>query len=157
MKRLAKEIMRRDINFIKKEAKIDYILKKMKASDLKILIVIDDYNHPIGIITDTDILFKEADLDFPNTYSLLGSIIFTNLSATNEYKERLKKEVALDANNLMSKNLIMGDISSTVHDVCNLMINNNISHIPITNDDNEVIGIVTKKEIIEIIIDNYFD
>ncbi|WXR61339.1 CBS domain-containing protein [Peptostreptococcaceae bacterium AGR-M142] len=157
MKRLAKEIMRRDISFIKKEAKVDYILKKMKSSDLKILMVIDDYNHPIGIITDTDILFKEADLDFPNTYSLLGSIIFTNLSETKEYKEKLRKEVAIDANNLMSKNLIMGDINSTVHDICNLMINNKVSHIPIINDENEVIGIVTKKEIIEIIIDNYFD
>ncbi|MCT4585757.1 MAG: CBS domain-containing protein [Peptostreptococcaceae bacterium] len=157
MKRLAKEIMRRDISFIKKEAKIDYILKKIKSSELKILMVIDDYNHPIGIITDTDILFKEADLDFPNTYSLLGSIIFTNLSETKDYKEKLRKEVAIDANNLMSKNLIMGDINSTVHDICNLMINNNVSHIPIVNDDNEVIGIVTKKEIIEIIIDNYFD
>ena len=39
MKRLAKEIMRRDISFIKKEAKIDYILKKIKSSELKILMV----------------------------------------------------------------------------------------------------------------------
>ncbi len=57
---------------------------------------------------------------------------------------------------IMSKPLITTDIKSTLYDVINLMLDNDIRRIPIISE-NKLIGIITIKDIIRFMASKYFE
>ncbi len=118
----ARDIMIPEVKFIKENSTIKEAAVYILNEGIGSLIVVDENNAPVGIVTKRDILravlFEEAD---PG-------------------KTIVKK--------IMSKPIIMIDADSPVEIVIDTMMKYNISHLPVV-ESNKIIGIISDYDIME--------
>ncbi|WP_076418628.1 CBS domain-containing protein [Colwellia sp. UCD-KL20] len=118
----------------------DDLEKAKKIIDAKTIhhILILHNKELMGIITDRDI-FKHLS---PSVGTRIETAKDTFL---------LHKKVHL----IMSRNLVTAKASISLNEAALLFDDNHISCLPIVNDKNEPIGIITWRDIIKIVANNY--
>jgi len=66
-----------------------------------------------------------------------------------EFWEDVNKIAARTAGELMTKTVITADENATVEELAKLMINKKVNRIPIVNAANQVIGLVSRHDIVK--------
>ena len=110
-------------------------------------IVVIKENKPIGIITSRDIIPKGKYLTFK-----IQSKGFKN--AFNEKKTndaKLRKPIMIK--DMMTTDPLVIDEGANLFEAAKIMIENRISGIPVVNNSQEIVGIITKTDIIKAIAD----
>lgn len=124
-----KNIMSENVVSIDKDQNICDALRVMKKHKLSRLAVIntnhDKVKEMVGMITEKDIANK------------LGSSKYGNLPPSHFY-----------VSTVMTNELIAVDMEMNMGDAANLMLENNIGGLPVMQD-NDVIGLITKSDIID--------
>lgn len=108
---------------IDSNASIREAVMKIINTGVGSLVVIEN-NKPIGIITKRD---------------LLWSIIYSSRSIDE-----------IKVSDVMTKQLITINPDTSIIDIVNIMLNNNISHLPVV-DNNELIGIISDRDLVELL------
>ncbi|BAW31928.1 MAG TPA: CBS domain-containing protein [Methanothermobacter sp.] len=125
-----KYLMNPDVVCIDKDQNICDALRIMKKNNLSRLIVINTNNEHIkevvGIVTEKDIATK------------LGSSRYGNLAPSHFH-----------VSTVMSPDIITADIDMDVDTAADIMLENNIGSLPVTEDD-KLVGILTKTDILEV-------
>ncbi|ABN70396.1 putative signal-transduction protein with CBS domains [Staphylothermus marinus F1] len=121
----AYDIMTPEIRFIDKNSPIKEAALRMINEGIGALIVVDQ-EGPIGIVTKRDIIW---------------GVLFEKRDPEKEPVEKI-----------MSTPLIMIDSSSDIVQILDLMIRNNISHLPVREGD-KVIGMISDMDLLEVFRD----
>lgn len=122
------EICTRDVIIAFKEDSIIDIAKLMRKYHVGDIVIVDSQNnqkHPIGIITDRDIVLELIAREVDISQVTAGDIMSVDLLIVNEQE---------NLNSVLDQMRVKG-----------------VRRIPVTNDRNELIGIVTENDIIEVI------
>ena len=100
--------------------------------------VLSDDNKVIGIVSEADLLTKEA---------LEGTVPRTLLSR----QERVRKQVnALTAADLMTKPAVTIGPDEPVTHAARLMFNRRVKRLPVVSDDGKLIGIVSRADLLSV-------
>jgi CBS domain-containing protein len=100
--------------------------------------VLNDDNKVIGIVSEADLLTKEA---------LEGTVPRTLLSR----QERVRKQVnALTATDLMTKPAVTIGPDEPVTHAARLMFDQRVKRLPVINDDGTLIGIVSRSDVLSV-------
>ena len=101
--------------------------------------VVDDGNKVIGIVSESDLLPKEA---------LEGTVPRTRRSLTHQ---RLRSQVnALTAADLMTAPAVTITPDEPVTRAARLMFDRQVKRLPVTSDDGTLIGIVTRSDVLSV-------
>jgi CBS domain-containing protein len=101
--------------------------------------VIDDDNKVIGVVSETDLLTKEA---------LEGTVPRTLQSMT---RQRVRSQVnGVTAADLMTKPAVTIGPDEPVAHAARLMYNQRVKRLPVINDDGVLIGIVTRSDVLSV-------
>lgn len=103
----------------------------------------------IGIITETDIIAREADVDVPTPVPFLDAIFMAD--AGPDFDDELRKVLAVNARQIMTSPVYNIKNYATLNQAATLMIDESISTIPVVNDDLDLVGIVTRSDIVRVI------
>jgi CBS domain-containing protein len=87
-------------------------------------VIILDHNRPIGIVTEEDIACKVVALDL--------------------------KPSTVHVNDIMSTPLITVSADKTAGDAAKMMVKHKVRRLPIVDDNNKVIGIVTVRDLLAV-------
>ncbi len=131
-----KDVMSTNLIYVSPDEKISNVLRLFRENQISRLPVIEK-GEVIGIITLHDIIFKVIKAKERPRF---GCIIDEKNSVLN-----------LPVKNFMSFPVITCNINTKIKEVINLMLNNRINSVIIL-DENKAVGIVTKKDILELII-----
>jgi CBS domain-containing protein len=104
-------------------------------------------NKPIGIITTRDMMPKG---------SYFGVLNYSNKDGPKEFENGFsssKTRVPFAVEDIMTPNPILIDQEGSIRDAAKMMIGNQISGIPVVNNLQELVGIITKTDIIKAIVD----
>lgn len=142
----AKEIMSTNVISVPGETTIKEIAEILIEKKISGVPVIDEQENLIGIVTEGDLLRKEANPRTPRYFGILGAVIY--YGGMEQYKEDFKKLAALKASEIMTTKVVTAAKETEVSDLANLMVNNNIKRIPIT-ENAKVIGMVSRADIIK--------
>ena len=104
--------------------------QKFKETHVTYLIVINNDNEHVGIVTDDDILYQVSD-------------------ETTVAEKTILKDT-------MSPNLITIPEKSTLQDALTVMTKHHINRLPVTTKKGRVIGVIHKSRISNIIRDSLF-
>ena len=118
-----KEVMRRNPTTIQIEESVAKAAMAMCRDEVGSCIVLKD-NLPVGIVTEEDINCKVVAKD--------------------------SKPGAVRVNEVMSTPLITIGCEKTVRDAAYMMIKNHVRRLPVVDDENKVIGIVTVRDILTV-------
>jgi CBS domain-containing protein len=102
----------------------------------RVLITFD--SEVVGIITESDIA------------NFLG--MFRKVSEGVQWYNKLK---TINVEDIMSRDVVVINENSTLGDAVKLMKKNDISGLPVVNNQNKLAGIITKTDLIRAIVDLY--
>ncbi len=109
--------------------------------------VVDADGKLVGVVTESDLVVKDARLHYPTYLHLLDGFIYWP-SSVAKFNEEFKKALGATVGDIMANDIATASEDATVEDLATLMIEKDIGLIPIIDSDGKVIGVVTKHDIV---------
>jgi CBS domain-containing protein len=147
---LAKNIMTKRVITIKRDASVKELSELLVKNKISGVPVVDDTGSLVGVATEGDLIVQDADLHFPRYFKLLDGIIY--LESLNKFKRNLKKYLGTKVEDVMTSRLETVNVDTPVSEVANIMIRNNINRVPVLNKKGDLVGIITRADIVKSMI-----
>ena len=139
MNSTVKDVMSTHVIAVRQSAPYKDMAAMLHRQRVSAFPVIDDDNKVIGIVSETDLLTKEA---------LEGTVPRTLLSLTRQH---VRSQVnAVTAADLMTKPAVTIGPDQLVTQAARLMFNQRVKRLPVVSDDGTLIGIVTRSDVLSV-------
>ena len=106
--------------------------------------VVDD-GKLIGIITEGDLIFRDADVRAPGFLDILGGII--PLGSWEEYRDEALKSAGVTVDEVMTREVIMIPPDATLAEASTLMADKRVKILPVTEGET-LRGVITRMDIL---------
>ena len=147
----AKDIMTTDVIVGKPDDSIENVATLLIKEKIGGLPVVDENNKVVGIISETDIMQKETDIESPRVLNFFQGLIF--LDDIKKLEDDMKKVAAYKVEDLMSKDIITVNENDSFDYVANVMIKKSINRVPVVDKENFLKGIICRYDIIKAMYD----
>jgi CBS domain-containing protein len=107
--------------------------------------VLDQEEHLIGIICQSDLIAQQKKIPLPSFFILLDSVI--QLPSIKNIEKELQKIAAITVKEAMTPNPVTVDPDTALEDIATLMVKNNIHTLPVL-DQGRLVGIIGKEDIL---------
>ena len=144
--RLVKDIMVKKVITIQKDASVEELSELLIKNNISGVPVTDSDGKLVGIATEGDLIIKDSDLHFPRYFKLLDSIIY--LESLNKFKKNLKKFLGTKVEDVMTSEIKTVKEETPISEAANIMIKYNINRVPVLDSKDELVGIVTRADIV---------
>ncbi|AXV36845.1 MAG: CBS domain-containing protein [Methanobacteriaceae archaeon] len=147
------EAMEKDVIVLKTDDKISDVAQILRKNNISGAPVIDDDQKVIGMISEGDIM-KLIEVHSPNINLILPAPFdLIELPVRMEYElevlsRGVKKAAAVKVEEIMTKNIISIKKDASISDAATLMDSHDINRLPVVDEDNKLIGIITRGDII---------
>jgi CBS domain-containing protein len=140
--------MRTDFPTLSPEDSIATVARQIADSGLPGLPVVEN-GEIIGIITEADIIMREAEVDVPAPSTFFDAIF--SIDAGQDFGEEMRKVVAITARELMTHPVFNVLESATLEQVATLMIDRRVNPIPVVDNNHALVGIVSRTDLVRVI------
>ena len=142
--------MVKEVITVQKDASVEELSELLVKNKISGVPVVDDKGKLVGIATEGDLIIKDSDLHFPRYFKLLDSIIY--LESLNKFKKNLKKFLGTKVEDVMTAQIRTVGEETPISDAANMMIKYNINRVPVLDSKDELIGIITRADIVRSMI-----
>jgi CBS domain-containing protein len=147
---VVKDIMVAEVIAIQEDASVDELSKLLIENKISGVPVVNKDGKLIGIATEGDLIIKDSELHFPRYFKLLDSIIY--LESLNKFKANLKKYLGTKVSDVMTTDIKTVKEDTPVSNAADLMIRHNINRLPVLDDKGDMVGIITRADIVKSMI-----
>jgi CBS domain-containing protein len=123
------------------------VLAEKKVSSLP---VVDENGRLLGSLRDDDLIASEARVHVPTFINFLG----LGMAFPGEMKHlerELKKIAGATVGDVMQTDPPTVKADDTLEDVATLMHDHGVNSVPVVDDDNKVVGIVARADVVRFI------
>jgi len=106
--------------------------------------VVED-DRLVGIVTEGDLIFRDADIKSPGFLDILGGVI--PLGNWDEYRREAMKSAGVTVDQVMTKDVRTISPNATLAEAATIMAENRVKILPITENDT-LRGVVTRMDIL---------
>lgn len=146
---LISEVMNKYPITVTKDTTINEAARLMVKYKITAITVVDSEDKLIGIITEGDLLYKKVRPHAPHYVNVLGASIY--YSGIGEYNSAFKKLLAVSVEELMTKDVITCKATEEVEVVVATMLEKHLKTVPVVDENNVVIGILSRQDVVELI------
>ena len=146
---LAKDIMSKRVITVFSDTSVEELAGILTSNNISGAPVVDKEGHVIGIVTEKDIMYKNSEPKLPPVADLLGAHIY--LGGIKKYNEQLKKILASNVGELMTKEVVTVNEDTDIREIAELMLTNNINRVPVLDKSNKLRGIIGRTDIVRAI------
>ena len=142
--RTAEEIMNKNVITINRDRNIMELAKLFIKNKISGVPVVDKENTLLGIVSETDIVnfLKKDNISYKYVYIPLDLYEEANL----ENKEALSNTKVEE---IMHTWVKKAKKETTENEIATIIGENKVNRVPIVDDDNKVIGIITRSDLIK--------
>lgn len=141
-----KDFMTKEVIAVQKDTPIKKVFQLLDKNGILGVPVVNEANHVIGMVTETDLVRHFTTLETPRSINLLGGIIY--LDDPNEFNRHLKEHCAELTGDIMREEVTTIEENKGLHEAIDIMSNEDIGRLPVTNDNNELVGIISRSDIV---------
>lgn len=123
---------------------IEEAIKVLAESGISGAPVVED-GMLVGIVTEGDLIFRDADIKSPGFLEILGGMI--PLGNWDEYRREAMKSAGVTVDQVMTRDLKTVSPDATLVEAATLMAENRIKLLPVTEQDT-LRGVVTRMDIL---------
>lgn len=148
MPKTVADVMSRDPISVRPETPLQEAIKIMAERRISGLPVVDEAGKLIGVLSETDLMWRETGVTPPAYIMILDSVIYLENPA--RYDRDLHKALGQTVGEVMTKedSLITTEPDQPLQTAAQLMHDKNIRRLPVVNDAGQIIGILTRGDII---------
>ena len=99
----------------------------------------------VGIVTEGDLIFRDADIKSPGFLDILGGVI--PLGNWDEYRREAMKSAGVTVDQVMTRDVRTISPNATLAEAATIMAENRVKILPITENDT-LRGVVTRMDIL---------
>lgn len=143
------EAMTPDPITIHPEMEVIEVAKIMIERNIGGLPVMDHSGGLVGIVTESDLVVQESEVEFPSFVSFLAGYVFVP-GSLHRFEEKFTKAVAATARHVMTKDVITVDADDSVEEVATMMTKKKLKRFPVMKDG-ALVGIITMADIVRLI------
>jgi CBS domain-containing protein len=140
MRSTVKDVMTTPVVAVRENASFKEIVSRMRAARVSAFPVVDRDGKVIGVISEADMLNKEADEAGPGTFA--GMLSFRDH----------EKAAGITAADLMTSPAATIGPDEAVVDAARLMRDRRIKRLPVTNATGHLIGVISRADVLSIFL-----
>ena len=124
-------------------------IKLLVDRQLTGLSVVDEDKKLVGILSESDLMWRETGVEQPPYMMFLGGIIYFQNPAT--YDRDLHKALGQTVGEVMTAHPISIHLDTTLPAAAKIMHEKRIHHLPIVDAEDRPIGMITQSDIVRAI------
>jgi len=128
---------------------VETVLKLLEEQHISGLPVVNDNNEVVGVVSETDLLFKERPIRMPLYLTFLGSVIY--LESLDKFEQQLKKSLGMLVQDVMTPEPINISVDAPISEAASLMLDKQVNRLPVVDQDNKLIGILTRSDLMRVL------
>ena len=141
----AKDIMTVDVITVKPETTVEELARLLIEHKISGVPVVGEDNQLIGVVTENDLIKKNARLHIPTIIRLFDAYFLLN---SGKVEDEIKKMVAGTVDEICNKEIVSLTEETTLEEIATIMSEKNIHLLPVLRDG-VVVGIVGKADIVK--------
>lgn len=138
------EIMEEDWPTLGPDATVEEAIKLFAESRISGVPVVSG-GRLLGIVTEGDLIFRDAEIRSPGFLNLLGGII--PLGDTEEYRKEALKSAGVTVDEVMTGDVVTVDPDATVSETATVMAKERKKLLPVVEGD-RLVGVITRMDIL---------
>ena len=99
----------------------------------------------LGIVTEGDLIFRDAEIKAPGFLDILGGLI--PLGSTEEYRREALKSAGVTVDEVMTGDVVTADPDATLAETATVMAEERKKILPVVEGD-RLIGVITRMDIL---------
>jgi CBS domain-containing protein len=158
--KLAEDIMNQKVITITKEKSILDLAKLLIKNKISGVPVVDSDNRLRGIVSENDIVnfVKKDEMFFPMLVFPIYNYTYVNPDIYRKGIERNKKALSkIKVEEIMHTWVKKAKRNDTENRVASIMTDNNVNRVPVVDDENKVIGIIARSDLVKSMVENDFE
>ena len=140
----AKDIMTVNVITVKPETTVEALARLLIEHKISGVPVVKDGDQLIGIVTENDLIKKNARLHIPTIVRLFDAYFLLN---SNKIEDEIKKMVAVTVDEICNKKVVSLTEETSLEEIATIMSEKNIHLLPVLRDG-AVVGIVGKADVV---------
>jgi len=149
MKR-AKDIMTSPVITVRADQTVRDAARIMADKRFSGLPVVDDEGNLVGIVTEADLLEHSQKLKVhPVRKSWSWVSPYTDLSDLVSFRQGLDHLAGLKISDVMSRKVVTVEEDTSLEEIASLMVQHNVNRVPVLGERGNLVGIVTRADIIK--------
>ncbi len=141
--------MTREVITVLPDTPVIEIARKMLQNDISGVPVVDRDGHLVGIVTETDLVVRNANVHFPTFLQILDARIY--LTSTRHFEEELRRALGTVASDVMTREVQTVKPEDDISVAATLMVDKRLNPIPVLGDG-RLQGIISRSDIIRHIL-----
>jgi CBS domain-containing protein len=143
-----REIMDSDLPTVTPTDTVEHVVHLLRDHDLPGVAVLNEGGRCIGVVTQDDLVIadEEGDLHLPHMISLFGGVVF--LEPLGRFEERLRKAVAGDVEDMMTRDPTTVDAEADVRQAARLIAESGHNRLPVV-EHGRYVGMVSRADVLE--------
>lgn len=146
MPKTVADVMTRDPLTVRPDTPLTTVVQILAERRISGLPVIDETGKLVGVISETDLMWRETGVTPPAYIMILDSVIYLENPA--RYERDLHKALGQTVGEVMSANPVTIPPERPITEAARLMHDRSIHRLPVLDGAGQVIGILTRGDII---------
>jgi CBS domain-containing protein len=146
MSKTVADVMTSDPITVQPDTALTDVIKTLAEQRISGLPVVDAGGRLVGIISETDLMWRETGATPPPYIMLLDSVIYLENPA--RYERELHKAIGQTVSEAMSANPVTISPEKPLSEAAKLMHDRGIHRLPVLDSGGQVVGILTRGDII---------
>lgn len=146
MPKTVAEVMTRDPIAVRPETLLQEVIQTLAERRISGLPVVDESGKLLGVVSETDLMWRESGVTPPAYIMLLDSVIYLENPA--RYERDLHKALGQTAGEVMTRDPVTITPDKTLSEAARLMHERSIHRLPVLDPDGHVVGILTRGDIV---------
>ncbi len=149
MPKTVADVMTRDPITVRPTTPLNEVIKILAEKRISGLPVVNEAGKLVGVISETDLMWRESGVTPPAYIMLLDSVIYLENPA--RYDRELHKALGETVKEVMTDHHIVTITpDKSVPEAAQLMHERGVHRLPVLGPDGQVIGILTRGDIIRL-------
>jgi CBS domain-containing protein len=124
------------------------VARLLAAHDISGLPVVDEDEKVIGVISETDLIARQAEA--PDPYEPKHRFPLTTLTRTA--RRRATKATARTAGGLMTEPPVTVHTGNTIAEAARTMAHRHVERLPVLDEEGRLVGIVTRRDLLRVFL-----
>jgi CBS domain-containing protein len=146
MPKTVADVMTRDPITANPETPLTEVIKTIAEKRISGLPVVDTAGQLVGVISETDLMWRETNVTPPAYIMLLDSVIY--LENPGRYEKDLHKALGQTVKEVMSPNPVTITPEKQLSEAAKLMHDRSIHRLPVVDQAGQIVGILTRGDIV---------
>lgn len=146
MPKLVADIMSRAPILVRPETPLNEAIKILAEKHISGLPVVDGAGKLVGVLSETDLMWRETGVTPPAYIMILDSVIY--LQNPGDYDRDLHKALGQTVGEVMTSHPISIAADKPLREAARVMHDKNIRRLPVLDGTGQVVGIITRGDIV---------